>query len=129
MSGKEPIGNAVDQILQHVDLANIQDVERARACIRLLLNLVETLHAELRKAQAEIQYLREQRQGHKGGGGPGSGSSEAQGTAPPSSEKERKESGERAKHKRSKLERIGIDREEVLQVDRAVLPGDAEFKG
>jgi hypothetical protein len=110
-------------------LANIQDVERARECIRLLLNLVETLHAELRKAQAEIQYLREQGQGHKGGGGPGSGSSEAQGTAPPSSEKERKESGERAKHKRSKLERIRIDREEVLQVDRAVLPGDAEFKG
>ncbi len=129
MSGKEPIGNAVDQILQNVDLASIQDVERGRECIRLLLNLVETLHAELRKAQAEIQYLREQRQGRKGGGGPGSRSGQAQGTAPRSSEKERREPGERETPKRSKLERIRIDREEVLKVDRAVLPLDAEFKG
>ena len=84
MSGKEPIGDAIDQILQNVDLASIQDVERARECIRLLLNLLERVYADLGKAQAEIEYLREPLQGRKGGGGDrgseGSGSGEAEGT-------------------------------------------------
>src|SRR5438309_7511618 len=53
MSGKQTGINAVDQILQKVDLAGIQD-ERARECIRLLLNLIESLTADLRKAHAEI---------------------------------------------------------------------------
>ena len=52
MSGSRSEINAVDQILQKVDLAGIQD-ERARECIRLLLNLIESLTAELRKAHAE----------------------------------------------------------------------------
>jgi hypothetical protein len=59
MSGSQSVGSAVEQILQKVDLASIQD-ERARECIRLLLNLIESLSAELRKAQAENRYLREQ---------------------------------------------------------------------
>jgi hypothetical protein len=46
-----------------------------------------------------------------------------------SSEKERAEGEEREHHKRRKLDRIRIDREEVLKVDRATLPSDAEFKG
>jgi len=54
------VGSAVEQILKNVDLASIQD-ERARECIRLLLNLIESLTAELRKAQAENQYARAQR--------------------------------------------------------------------
>ncbi len=41
--------SVVDQILQKLDLAGIQD-ERARESIRLLLNLIETLTADLRKA-------------------------------------------------------------------------------
>src|SRR5215472_12189521 len=138
MSGKESIGNAVDQILQNVDWASLQDVERARECIRLLLNLVEKLNADLRKAQAENDYLREQLQRRQGGGGDrgskGSGSGEAggtrTGTTSRSSEKERKEPREsHESRKQGKLERIRIDREEVLKVDRATLPADAEFKG
>jgi len=129
MSGKEPIGNAVDQILQNVDWASIAD-ERVREGVRLLLNLLERVYADLRKAQAENDYLREQLQARKGGGGPGSGSSEAGGAAPRSSEKERKEPRESHEpRKQRKLERIRIDREEVLKVDRATLPADAEFKG
>jgi hypothetical protein len=70
MSDSQP--NAVEQILQSVDWASIRD-ERARECIRLLLNLVESLTADLRKAQAEILSLREQLKDRKGGGGkPGS---------------------------------------------------------
>ena len=68
MSGSQPTESAVDQILKNVDLTSIQD-ERARQCIHLLLNLVESLTADLRKAQAEILYLREQLRGRKGGGG------------------------------------------------------------
>jgi hypothetical protein len=65
MSGQS--GNSpVDQILSNVDLAGMQD-ERARECIRLLLNLIESLTADLRKAQAEILYLREQLNRRKGG--------------------------------------------------------------
>ena len=67
MSGQSGI-SAVDQILRSVDLAGIQD-ERARECIRLLLNLIESLTADLRKSQAENLYLREQLKRRQGGGG------------------------------------------------------------
>ena len=125
MSGSQP--SAVDQILQNVDLASIQD-ERARKCIGLLLNLVESLTADLRKAQTEILYLRQQlKRGPKGGGGQPDPSKEA---TPRSSEKQRAEPPEASKRgKGSKLDRIRIDREEVLRLDRAALPPDAEFKG
>ena len=125
MSGSQP--SAVDQILENVDLASIQD-ERARKCIGLLLNLVESLTADLRKAQTEILYLRQQlKRGPKGGGGQPDPSKEA---TPRSSEKQRAEPSEASKRgKGSKLDRIRIDREEVLKLDRAALPPDAEFKG
>jgi hypothetical protein len=129
MSGSQSVGSAIEQILQKVDLASIQD-ERARECIRLLLNLIESLTAELRKAQAENQYLREQLRRRTGGGGKADASPGTSAPAPRSSEKERAEPLEKKPHtKRSKLDRIHIDREEVLQVDRAVLPADAQFKG
>ena len=68
--------------------------------------------------------------GRKGGGGkPDS----PKGASPPSSrssEKERAEPSEDKKNtKRSKLDRIQIDREELLPLDREALPPDAEFKG
>ena len=129
MGGSQSVGSAVEQILQKVDLASIQD-ERARECIRLLLNLIESLSAELRKAQAENQYLREQLRRRSGGGGKPDASSGTSAPAARSSEKERAEAAEKKPHsKRRKLDRIHIDREEVLQVDRAVLPADAQFKG
>ena len=128
MNGSQPIESAVEQILKNVDLASIQD-ERARECIRLLLNLVESLNTELLKAQAEIRSLREQLGKRKGEGGtPGSspkGSSSAR-----SSEKDRAEPRKPGQNaKRSKLDRIQINREEVLKVNPAELPSDAEFKG
>ena len=129
MSGSEPTESAVDQILRNVDLTGIQD-ERARECVRLLLNLVESLTAEVRKLQAENLALREQLQGRKGSGGTPDRSGGASSSAMRSSEKERAEPSEIEKSgKRSKLDRIRIDREEVLRLDRAGLPADAEFKG
>ena len=129
MSDSAAGGSAIEQILQKIDVASIQD-ERARECIRLLLNLVETLTVELRKAQAENRYLREKLHGRKGGDGKPDPS---QGASPPASrspEKERAEPPEtKPNTKRSKLDRIRIDREQVLKLDRATLPPDAEFKG
>ncbi len=125
MSGQSGIG-AVDQILRNVDLAGIQD-DRARECIRLLLNLIESLTADLRKAESEILYLREQLNRRKGGGGKPDQPKDTAGAKSQSSEKERAETKQRTK--RGKLERVRIDREEVLKLDRASLPPDAEFKG
>ncbi len=126
MSGNQGGINAVDEILQKVDLAGIQD-ERARECIGLLLNLIESLTADLRKAQAEILYLRGQLNRRKGGGDKPNQPKDSSGPASQSSEKERAETEQRTK--RGKLDRVRIDREEVLKLDRASLPPDAQFKG
>lgn len=121
--------NEIELILQRVDLASIQD-ERSRECIGLLLNLVETLSVELRKVEAANRYLREKLHGRKGGGGKADPSKDGSPPASRSSEKERAEPPEsKLNTKRSKLDRIPIDREQVLKVDRATLPPDAEFKG
>jgi hypothetical protein len=125
MSGQSGF-SAVDQILHNVDLAGIQD-ERARESIRLLLNLIESLTADLRKAQAENLYLREQLNRRKGGGGKPDQPKDTAGAKSQSSEKERAETKQRTR--RGKLERVRIDREEVLKLDRASLPPDAQFKG
>jgi hypothetical protein len=113
MNDSEAYGSVIEQILQKVDIASIQD-ERARECIRLLLNLVETLHVELRKAQAENGYLREQLHGRKSGGGKPDSSKGGSPPASRSSEAERAEPSQGKQNtKRSKLDRIPIDREEV----------------
>ena len=125
MSGQSGI-SPVDQILRKVDLAGIQD-ERARECIRLLLNLIESLTADLRKAQAENLYLREQLNRRQGEGGKPDQPKDTAGAKSQSSEKERAETKQRTR--RGKLERVRIDREEVLKLDRASLPPDAQFKG
>src|ERR1035438_2207592 len=125
MSGQSGI-DLVDQILRNIDVADIQD-ERARECIRLLLNLIESLTADLRKAQAENLYLREQLNRRKCGGDKPSRPKDSAGTKLQSSEKERAETKQRVR--RGKLDRVRIDREEVLKLDRASLPPDAQFKG
>jgi hypothetical protein len=116
----------LDQV-RKIDLAGIED-ERERAIVGLLLNLVEDLRGELKKAHQEIAFLRERlRLGQGGAGKPGDkpGSSPSQQTH--SSEKERKEPQERTK--RAKLSEIKIDQEVKLDLDRATLPPDAKDKG
>jgi hypothetical protein len=108
-----------------VDLAGIQD-ERARECIRLLLNLTESLTPDLRKSQAENLYLREQLKRRKGGDGKPGQPKDTAGPQPQSPEKERAETKQRTR--RGKPERVRLDREEVLRLDRASLPPDARFK-
>ena len=115
-------------LLDNLDLNAIQD-ENARELIRQLLNLVEKLSADLRDAQVENQRLRDENNRLKGE----QGKPKIKGNTPKrpaedhSSEKERHKT--RQRHKSSKKADIHIDREQKLEIDKAVLPEDAKFKG
>jgi hypothetical protein len=115
-------------MFEDLDLNRIQD-ENARELIARLLNLVETLTADLRDAQSEIQRLRDEVNRLKGE----QGKPKIKGNSPKpppikhSSEEERRKP--RQRHKSSKKAEIIIHREQVAAVDPASLPKDAQFKG
>src|SRR3990172_6014302 len=115
-------------MIDDIDLSRIQD-ENARELVARLLNLVEKLSADLRDAQIEIQRLRDEVNRLKGE----QGKPKIKGNTPKpppthhSSEKERRKP--RQRHKSSKKAEIQINREQVVAVDPAMLPQDAEFKG
>ena len=115
-------------MLEDLDLSNIQD-ENARQLIVRLLNLVEAVSADLRDAQAEIQRLRDENNRLKGE--QGKPKIKANTAKPPrvdySSEKERRKPQPR--QKKAKKATLEIHREQTLEVEKASLPSDAEFKG
>ena len=93
-----------------------------------LLNLIENLSTDLRSAQADNQRLRDEINRLKGEPGRPTIKPNKPVPAPDhSSERERHQPVERVK--RSKLDRIVIDRTQEVAVDPALLPPDAEFKG
>jgi hypothetical protein len=115
-------------MLEDLDLNSITD-DRARQLVQQLLNLLEDVMADLRAAQAEIQRLRDEINRLKGEQGrPKTQSNTPQ---PPSQD----HSSEQERHtpqawsKGRKMDRIPIDRVQVVQVDPAHLPPDALFKG
>jgi len=115
-------------MIDGIDLNTIQD-EAARELIERLLNLIEKLSADLREAQAENQRLRDEINRLKGE----QGKPKVKANTPKpeaedhSSERERRKPVEHKKG--SKREAIQVNREQELEVDRAVLPEDAELKG
>lgn len=116
-------------LLDELGLSAIGD-ERVRQGLVLLLNLVEELKRENAELRAENQRLRDEINRLKGE----QGKPTIKGNTPPpsaptnySSEKSRRV--RTAWAKTSKTARIHIDREQVLELDRAALPPDAEFKG
>ena len=115
-------------MLENVDLSNIQD-ENARQLVVRLLNLIEALSADNRDAQAENQRLRDEINRLKGE--QGKPKIKANTPKPPrvdySSEKERRKP--KPHQKRAKKAKLEIHREQTLEVDKASLPPDAEFKG
>ena len=115
-------------MFDNLDLTSIQD-ENTRELVGRLLNLVEKLSADLRDAQVEIQRLRDEVNRLKGEQGKPKikGNTPKPPAADHSSEKERHKS--RQRHKSSKNADIHIDREQKLEVGKALLPEDAEFKG
>jgi hypothetical protein len=115
-------------MLDLLDLNRIQD-DDARQAIRLLLNLVEEVKQENRTLREENQRLRDELSRLKGEQGkPTIKPNRPNAPAPDySSERERRQPRERGK--RGQRAPIPIDREQVVQVDPATLPPDAEFKG
>ena len=115
-------------MLEDLDLHSIAD-EQARELVRRLLNLLEDVRADLRAAQAEIQRLRNEINRLKGE--QGQPTIKPNTPQPPpknlSSEQERRKP--KAWSKGRKIDRIPIDRAQVVQVDPACLPPDAVFKG
>jgi hypothetical protein len=115
-------------MLENLDLSNIQD-ENARQLIVQLLNLVEAVSADLRDAQAENQRLRDEVNRLKGE----QGKPKIKANTPKptrvdySSEKERRKP--KPRQKRAKKATLEIHREQTVEVDKASLPSDAEFKG
>jgi hypothetical protein len=115
-------------MFDNLDLTSIQD-ENTRELVGRLLNLVEKLSANLRDAQGEIQRLRDENNRLKGE----QGKPKIKGNTPKppaediSSEKERHKT--RQRYKSSKNVDIKIDREQKLEIDQALLPEDAQFKG
>ncbi len=114
--------------LAEIDLAQIED-EKMRQLVGSLLNIIEDLSANVSRLQEENQQLRDEINRLKGEQGrPDVKPNQAKKTvADYSSEKERRQP--RKHQKKGKRAEIKIDREEVLAVDRAILPPDAEFKG
>lgn len=118
-------------LLDELDLSAIQD-ENVRKCVILLLNLVEDLKRESAQLRAENQRLRDEINRLKGEQGKPKikGNTSNSSSAAPtnySSERQRHKPKERAKDKKKGT--IHIDRVQVLEVDPASLPADAQFKG
>ena len=115
-------------MFDEIDLSSIQ-IENARELIQRLLNLIEKVSADLRDAQIEIQRLRDENNRLKGEQGKPKIKGNTPKPASPdhSSEKERRKP--RTRHKSSKQAKVEINREQVVEVDPAILPPDAKFKG
>src|SRR5216683_4820889 len=120
-----PSPGARDEMLEDLDLNSIAD-ERARELVRRLLNLLEDVLADLRAAQAENQRLRDEINRLKGEQGtPQMQSNKPQ---PPSQDHSSEQERRKPKgwSKGRKMDRIAIDREQVVQVDPDCLPPDAQ---
>jgi len=112
-------------MLEDFDPASIHD-EALRAAFLILMNEIERLSTENKVLQDDNQRLRDENRRLKGEQGKPTIRPVIQRPAV-SSEQERHVP--RAHHKGPKHAYVVIDRTEVRQVDRHVLPPDAQFKG
>lgn len=115
-------------MFENIDLNAILE-EKTRELVKGLLNFIEQLSSSLREARTENQRLRDENNRLKGEQGKPEIKANVAGEVAKehSSEKERKKP--RKRQGKKKIANIVIDREEVLKVNRAVLPADAIFKG
>jgi len=113
-------------MVENIDLSAILE-EKTRELVKRLLKFIEQLSSSLREARAENQRLRDEVNRLKGEQGKPNIKANVEAPKDHSSEKERRKPRQRQGKK--KQVRIVIDREEVMKVDQAVLPGDAIFKG
>ena len=116
------------ELLGAIDPSQIPD-PAVRALVVLLLNVIEDQQRQIAELRAENQRLRDEINRLKGEQGkpPISGNTAKPPPADYSSELQRHTPKPWAK--RTKVDRVHIDREQTLDVDPARLPADAEFKG
>ena len=115
-------------MLDDLDLRGIPD-EPTRALVLRLLNLIETVTADLRAAQVENQRLRDEINRLKGEQGQPPTKPNVPPAPPTDHSSEQERHVPRARVKRAKNATIMIDREQILTRDPASLPPDAQFKG
>ena len=109
------------------DPNQIED-DNAQQAIIQLLNLVEELKSENAVLREEVQQLRDENNRLKGEQGqPEVKPNKAKKKQDHSSEKERRRP--KKWRKGSKVDKIEINREEQLVLDKRTLPADAQFKG
>jgi hypothetical protein len=94
------------------------------------MNQVETLHEQTRTQAAEIQRLRDEIARLKGE----QGKPDIKPSRPPDEQHDRSSEAERKpprtpRGKRARNQNLCVTREEVVRVDPATLPEDAQFKG
>jgi FtsZ-binding cell division protein ZapB len=114
-------------LLDALDLSAIQD-PHARQAIRLLLNLVEEVKQENRALREENQRLRDENNRLKGEQGKPLIKPNTPSPSSPDYSSEHERHSPRERGKRTKRASLPIDRTQVLRVDPALLPPDAEFK-
>ncbi len=111
-------------------LDDIADEKMAKAVTTLLI-IIEELNSKNEKLATEIEYLRSEINRLKGDGD--ETNKNDPGKRKPkdhSSEKERKGRKSPKKRKSNKRKhKISVDRTEICEVDKTILPQDAEFKG
>jgi len=115
-------------LLPGFDPNQINNLDGARQAIMMLLNLVEELKQENQTLRTQVQQLRDEINRLKGEQGKPD-------IKPGKKKKGVNHSSEQERHrpkswrKSSKVDKIQVDREEKLRVDRRKLPDDAQFKG
>jgi hypothetical protein len=132
--------------LQDIDLAELNLDPATSKLVQRLLNCIETLIEDLNEAQAEIQRLRDEIARLKGEKGKpkfkanrprdvndddkdtsGSDPDQTSGDKPRSNRKPKSDTDSGPSVPRG--ERIEVDREEVVKLDRSQLPPDLEHRG
>ena len=115
-------------MLEDLDLARITDAP-TRELVEQQLNRLEDVTAELQRVQADNQRLRDEINRLKGEQGTPTIAGNTPPPPPPDHSSERERHEPKPWSKSCKMDRIVIDRDEVIAVDPERLPPDAVFKG